>query len=142
MAKRQPNRTRIERTIEKTKVVYSFYVGRDLLFMIGPSRGTFMPPYPSEGEFVMFDEIHYRVLSVTFYYEDEIEIAINLEKVGHWEERKEDEEVEESVASEEQKEPVVYQVPLDAQGNCAYCHDSQCPGGKSCDFWDGSFGDL
>lgn len=96
------------------------------------------PPVPSEGDAVCFQgkpDLAFLVDEVVHYYEGKtVEIAI-LVRQAHLEEDPEPEPQEEEKTGESSSPSGV---PLDAQGNCAYCHDPDCVGGEDCNFYDGS----
>lgn len=111
-------------------VLYHHDTSEELLvreFAIGSA-----PPVPRDGDFIAIGGVldtTYKVLQVTHYFESPHEVAIVVS----------DNALTPMVA-EETSPQVPYQVPRDAQGNCAYCHDEECYGGVDCNFYDGSLG--
>lgn len=96
-------------------------------------NASMAPPVPRFGEKVALGEEMFLVVeSPAHYFERVHEIALVVKPI---------ELVDaEDLQPQGAKSTSATSVPLNAQGQCAYCGDPECPGGEDCNFYDGSMG--
>ena len=119
-------------------VLFRFYLERagDPFWEEKYKRGE-TPPIPRMGEKVALgDEVYMVVETPTHYFERTHEVALTLKPLHL---------VDESGEVVDPATPVSQALPPStgprtAEGLCAYCGDSECPGGEECNFYDGTLG--